>query len=154
MRLAARRRDAGGILSTPGSQVHLIVDAMNVIGARPDGWWRDRAAARRALVGSLSALVDRYDRITVVFDGRASSGEVEEAARARVTAVFAPGGPNAADAAIVDLVATAGETGSGDLVVVTSDAKLAADVRSLGATTMGAGTFRDALSRLESAGPG
>ncbi|MGB8503138.1 MAG: RNA-binding protein, partial [Mycobacterium sp.] len=32
-----------------------IVDAMNVIGSRPDGWWKDR---RRAMV----ALVDRLER--------------------------------------------------------------------------------------------
>ncbi|HEX7744396.1 MAG TPA: hypothetical protein VF462_03920, partial [Micromonosporaceae bacterium] len=27
----------------------LAVDAANVIGARPDGWWRDRPAAARRL---------------------------------------------------------------------------------------------------------
>ena len=26
------------------------VDAMNVIGSRPDGWWRDREGAIRRLV--------------------------------------------------------------------------------------------------------
>ena len=28
---------------------HLVVDGMNVIGSRPDGWWRDRAGASRRL---------------------------------------------------------------------------------------------------------
>jgi hypothetical protein len=23
--------------------LHLVVDAANVVGSRPDGWWRDRA---------------------------------------------------------------------------------------------------------------
>jgi hypothetical protein len=30
-----------------------IVDAMNVIGTRPDGWWRDRHAAMVRLVDLL-----------------------------------------------------------------------------------------------------
>ncbi len=36
----------------------LVVDGMNVIGSRPDGWWRDRAAAARRLVGRLEALAE------------------------------------------------------------------------------------------------
>ncbi|MBM3141325.1 MAG: NTP pyrophosphohydrolase, partial [Chloroflexi bacterium] len=32
----------------------LIVDAMNVIGSRPDGWWRDRPGAARRLVRALA----------------------------------------------------------------------------------------------------
>ena len=31
--------------------VRWIVDGMNLIGSRPDGWWRDRPGARRRLVG-------------------------------------------------------------------------------------------------------
>ena len=33
-----------------------VVDASNVIGSRPDGWWRDRAGAARRLVAALDAL--------------------------------------------------------------------------------------------------
>ncbi|MGB7447512.1 MAG: hypothetical protein WA892_00115 [Ornithinimicrobium sp.] len=33
----------------------LIVDAANVIGSSPDGWWRDRAGAARRLHDQLSA---------------------------------------------------------------------------------------------------
>jgi hypothetical protein len=33
--------------------MHWIVDAMNVIGSRPDGWWRDRRAAMEALISDL-----------------------------------------------------------------------------------------------------
>ena len=32
-----------------------IVDGMNVIGSRPDGWWRDRDGARARLVEELSS---------------------------------------------------------------------------------------------------
>ena len=31
----------------------LFVDAMNVIGSRPDGWWRDREGAMRRLVSEI-----------------------------------------------------------------------------------------------------
>jgi hypothetical protein len=34
----------------------LIVDAANVVGSRPDGWWRDRAGAATRLLGRLAAL--------------------------------------------------------------------------------------------------
>ena len=34
----------------------LIVDVANVVGSRPDGWWRDRAAATTRLLGRLAAL--------------------------------------------------------------------------------------------------
>ena len=36
-----------------------LVDGMNVIGSRPDGWWRDRTAAMRRLTGELDALAGR-----------------------------------------------------------------------------------------------
>src|ERR1700691_2897564 len=100
----------------------LIVDGMNVIGSRPDGWWRDRAAARRRLVEGLAPLADRGMEITVVFDGRETAGESDEAAARGVAVAFAPGGPNAADDAIVALLralALPAET-----VVVTSDRAL------------------------------
>ena len=86
--------------------MHWLVDGMNVVGATPDGWWRDRAAARTRLVDALAALVARTgDGVTVVFDGRARPTEVEEAADRGISAVFAPGGPDAADDVIAGLVA-------------------------------------------------
>jgi hypothetical protein len=36
--------------------IELVVDTANVMGSRPDGWWRDRAAAATRLVQSLAAL--------------------------------------------------------------------------------------------------
>ena len=36
--------------------VEIVVDAANVVGSRPDGWWRDRAAAATRLVQALAAL--------------------------------------------------------------------------------------------------
>jgi hypothetical protein len=34
----------------------LVVDAANVVGSRPDGWWRDRAGANERLLRRLAAL--------------------------------------------------------------------------------------------------
>jgi 8-oxo-dGTP diphosphatase len=39
--------------------VTVIVDGANVMGARADGWWRDRAAAIQRLHGQLAALSER-----------------------------------------------------------------------------------------------
>jgi predicted RNA-binding protein with PIN domain len=121
-----------------------LVDGMNVVGSRPDGWWRDRDGAVRALVDVLDEFAAGPDpQVIVVFDGR----PVEVATR-RVDVRFAPRrGPNAADDEIVRLVR--GDPDPGSLRVVTSDATLADRIRALGADVMGAGKFR---RRLEASG--
>jgi predicted RNA-binding protein with PIN domain len=114
---------------------------MNVLGSRPDGWWRDRAAARRRLVSELAHLHERTgDSVEVVFDGRHQQSEVDEGERLGVPVRFAPGGPNAADdviAALVETVAVPSAT-----TVVTSDAALASRVRAAGGTVVGVSAFR------------
>jgi predicted RNA-binding protein with PIN domain len=127
--------------------LHWVVDGMNLIGSRPDGWWRDRAGARRRLVSDLAALVGTEAEVTVVFDGRPRPGEVDAAAAVGVTARFAPGGPNAADHAIVALLPGLGDPGA--VTVVTSDAALADSVRKAGVVVEGVKAFR---ARLPDAG--
>ncbi len=120
----------------------MIVDGSNVIGCRPDGWWRDRAGAARRLVERLAAWSARTgEPVVVVFDGPplafapAPPGvEVRFAARR---------GPDAADDVIAGLVAQAPAPRA--LRVVTSDAALAARVRAHCAAVTGARTFRDAV---------
>ena len=117
---------------------------MNVIGSTPDGWWRDRAAARSRLVDELAALSGRTDdEVTVVFDGRARPGEVQVAADRGVSAIFAPGGPDAADDVIAGLVA--GPDRPARCTVVTSDAGLARRVRESGVPVTGVSGFRALL---------
>ncbi len=116
---------------------------MNLIGSRPDGWWRDRPGARRRLVAELAPLVGPDTELTVVFDGRPTHGEIGAAAAAGITARFAPGGPDAADHAIVALLPSLGDPG--DVTVVTSDAALADAVRRAGAAVLGVRAFRDRL---------
>ena len=116
---------------------------MNVIGSRPDGWWRDRDGAVRALVAVLDEFAEGPDpQVVAVFDGR----PVEVQSR-RVDVRFAPRrGRNAADDEIVELVA--GDPDRASLTVVTSDAALADRVRALGAEVEGAGAFRRRLDEL------
>jgi hypothetical protein len=112
----------------------LFVDAMNVIGSRPDGWWRDREGAMRRLVDDIRAWAT--DDVTVVLDG----GPDLLGTVGPVTVVRARRkGRDAADDEIVRLVR------DGDRVV-TSDATLAARVRERGAEVEGAGTFRRRLA--------
>jgi predicted RNA-binding protein with PIN domain len=111
----------------------LIVDGMNVIGSRPDGWWGDRRGAMRRLVAALER-IDDHDPVVVVLDGKPFDLESD-----RVDVRFATRrGPNAADD---DIAAMAGE---GDLVA-TSDAALESRVRAKGAEVIGAGAFRRRL---------
>jgi predicted RNA-binding protein with PIN domain len=115
-----------------------LVDGMNVIGSRPDGWWRDRRGAMERLVRQLEEYArERGEEVAVVLDGK----PFELAASIEVG--FAPGGRNAADDEIVRRV----ERDSG-WTVVTSDAELAVRVRALGAGVESAGSFRRELDRL------
>ena len=123
--------------------MHWVVDGMNLIGSRPDGWWRDRPGARRRLVSQLATLLGPETEVTVVFDGRPGAGEVEAAAALGIPARFAPGGPNAADHAIVALLESLPDrTG---LTVVTSDGALADAVHRAGVAVEGVGAFRRRL---------
>ena len=103
-----------------------LVDGMNVIGSRPDGWWRDRKGAQRRLASELQALAEP---VAVVFDGKPHDIDA-----GKVEVHFAP----VADDEITRLA------GPGDRVV-TSDAELAARVSAKGAAVEGAGAFRRRL---------
>jgi predicted RNA-binding protein with PIN domain len=118
--------------------ITLIVDGNNVVGARPDGWWRDRPAAVRRLLGRLQAL---GEPVTLVLD--VPQDDLPEGDHGGVTVRYATRrGRDAADDRIRELV-VAGAT------VVTSDRALRRDVEAAGATVVGAGAF---LERLDAAG--
>ena len=122
----------------------LIVDGSNVMGSRPDGWWRDRPGATRRLVDALGAWAE--EEVLVVFDGRPPPDLPRPP---RVEVRFAErGGRDAADDVIAALVAA--DPAPATLRVVTSDAALASRVREHGAQVTGARALRDALSRAPS----
>ena len=117
-----------------------LIDGNNVLGSRPDGWWRDRRRATRSLVDDLAAFAARENaRVTVVFDGAPFDVEVPGGAPLEV-AFAARGGRDAADDEIARRVAEAAEPGA--LRVVTSDAALARRVRAHGVDVVPAGRFR------------
>jgi predicted RNA-binding protein with PIN domain len=121
--------------------VRWIVDGMNVIGTRPDGWWRDRHAAMVRLVGLLERMAaDTGDEITVVFE-RPPSPPISSTV---VSVAHAPRSrPNAADDEIVRLLSA--DPQPGELRVVTSDRALADQVRAAGAGVEPADAFRTRL---------
>lgn len=110
---------------------------MNVIGSRPDGWWRDRDGAVRRLLAALQELAATSgDEVTLVLDGRPLA-DVAEGDHGAVAVFYATRrGPNAADDRIVELVRADAEPDS--LTVVTSDRELRRRVRELGASVEGA----------------
>lgn len=129
----------------------LLVDGMNVLGSRPDGWWRDRPAAMGRLVGRLEALAASEDvEIGVVFDGRRHE-RVAHAADA-VEVGFAPGGRDAADKEIVRMIRADEHPAS--IVAVSSDRRLRAAVKAAGASSIPAGDLLRRLEASEARGPG
>ena len=126
----------------------LIVDGMNVIGSRPTGWWRDR----RGAMSELTEVLARHaaatgDEVAVVLDSKPFSLADESAG---IDVRFASArGPDAADDVIVDMVAA--DPDPETLEVATSDRRLAARVRMLGAETITAGALRRTLDQEERA---
>jgi predicted RNA-binding protein with PIN domain len=125
-----------------------VIDGMNVIGSRADGWWRDRDAAARRLLGRLQHAATRSrDALTLVLDG-GPPADLPEGDHDGVEVRYARRrGRDAADDRIVELVAADSDPAS--LRVVTSDRDLVDRVTALGATTEGAGAF---LRRLDGLG--
>ena len=120
-------------LVAPEARRRMIVDAMNVIGSRPDGWWRDRDGASRRLIARLQQLARRTgDRIAVVLDGRPLPDFGEGVHDGILVAYATRAGRDAADDRIVTEVEHDRDPGS--LTVVTSDRGLRSRVEALGAT--------------------
>jgi predicted RNA-binding protein with PIN domain len=120
-----------------------IVDAMNVIGSRPDGWWKDRRAAMVALVDHLEQWASQGHRVTVVFE-RPPSPPIDSSV---IGIAHAPqAAANSADDEIVRLVAA--DQDPQCLTVVTSDGALSDRVREAGASVYPAGSFRNLIDPI------
>ncbi|HEV7523378.1 MAG TPA: NYN domain-containing protein [Acidimicrobiia bacterium] len=146
---STRARAGEHHLVAPDARRRLLVDGNNVVGSRPDGWWRDRPGATRRLVVTLQSLAARTgDDVTVVFDGRPLP-ELPEGAHDGVRVAYARrAGRDAGDDRIVEEVAHDDDPSS--LTVVTSDRALAQRARELGAQVEGAGAL---IRELESERP-
>ena len=121
-----------------------LIDGNNVMGARPDGWWRDRRAARERLVDQLDEWQrSNGDDAHVIFDGH-EDRELTARSRPGLTIGFSGGtGRDSADDAIASVAANAAKD-PGRLTVVTSDRGLAGRLPEH-AEQLGAGAFRRLL---------
>jgi hypothetical protein len=134
----------------------LLVDVANVVGSRPDGWWRDRAGATERLLNRLGRLVGARitgpdgeplvcDEVVAVVEGQAR--HVPEPEGVRV--VRAEGSGDDAIAAYAARLASE-ET---PVLVVTADRGLRARLPA-GTQVTGPGWLLKLLDRMTDAGPG
>jgi predicted RNA-binding protein with PIN domain len=124
--------------------VRWLVDGMNVIGTRPDAWWKDR---HRAMVGLVDLLerwaADTGEDVTVVFEQPPNPP-------IRSTVIVVAHAPkprrDSADDEIIRMLDEITEPGA--VRVVTSDSWLGDRVRATGATVEAASAFRNHLEAL------
>jgi hypothetical protein len=109
----------------------LVVDGANVVGARADGWWKDRAGAARRLHEQLltADVGDDVTEIVLVLEGEAKKG-VPSGRDGHVTVAHAP---KDGDSEIVRQAHRAADAGK-QVRVVTADRLLAARVAKAGPT--------------------
>jgi hypothetical protein len=125
----------------------IIVDAANVMGSRPDGWWRDRAGAAKRLRDQLAGLAVRglatlpemvaapalerwFPDVALVVEGQARVIAGDGGAGGRVRVVAAAG---SGDDAIAALAAEL----PGRRLVVTADRELRGRCAAAGASVTG-----------------
>jgi 8-oxo-dGTP diphosphatase len=135
-----------------------IVDAANVMGSRPDGWWRDRAGAARRLRDQLEGLAANgvpappesmtlpalerwFPEVVLVVEGAARSVAADHATGPRGEA-GSPGGrvrvvaaPGSGD----DTIASLARELEGRRLVVTADRELRDRCLAVGASVTGPG---------------
>jgi hypothetical protein len=138
-----RQRTAAGLGDVGGGSGRLavvmallVVDAANVVGSVPDGWWRDRLGAARRLRDALATLADTElpevgepVEVVLVVEGAASGLASVEGVRV-VTA------PRSGDDEIV-AQAELGVRAGRAVWVVTADRGLRTRVTEIGARVLG-----------------
>jgi len=121
-----------------------VIDAMNVIGCRPDGWWRDREGAIERLVEQADRWAEGgQERVTVMLE-REPRREI--GAQWVEIAWASRGGADAADREI--LTRLPGWLADGEVVVVTSDRDLRSKAQAAGAEVVPSRPFRAELDSL------
>ncbi|MBT1546523.1 NUDIX domain-containing protein [Curtobacterium aurantiacum] len=156
-------RSWSALRATVATTPHVVVDAANVVGSVPDGWWKDRAGAASRLLAQVSALAAGgvsaplldlpfarwWPRWTVVLEGEARAAAEDPSAGAGAGAgtgaVDVVRAPASGDDAIVEAARAAVADGDGPVVVVTADRELRDRVETLGATVHGPSWLRDQL---------
>src|SRR5215207_2943112 len=129
--------------------VIVVVDVANVMGSRPDGWWKDRAAAATRLLTGMPGLVGRAvsapDGEHVVIE------QIVAAVEGAAKAITAPAGivvvraPKDGDSAIVSTAQRYVRSGA-RVLVVTADRGLRVRLPD-GVVVAGPGWLNSLLSR-------
>jgi len=145
-------------------EVTLVVDTANLLGSRPDGWWRDRAGSTSRLLAELDALARdglpaadlglpgdvRWPDVVAVVEGHARDASLPATPADPASPTLRAPGVAVVEAAadgdgeIVRAVGAARDGGR-EVVVVTADRGLAARVEALGARVIGPGRVRALL---------
>jgi 8-oxo-dGTP pyrophosphatase MutT (NUDIX family) len=145
------------VLRTALRRLVLVVDVANVMGSRPDGWWRDRLGAARRLRSDLASLAGRqlpdsalpaevtrtpltawWPRVVLVVEGAARPAATDPPPGIDVVAAPASGDDT--------IVAVVRDQDPDDLVLaVTADRELRARVLAEGAQVVGPSWLRRLL---------
>lgn len=146
-------------------EVTLVVDTANLLGSRPDGWWRDRAGSTSRLLAELDLMARdgvpaadlglpgdvRWPDVVAVVEGDARAASLPAAPRAdpaqptlRAPGVAVVVAPSDGDGEIVRVAGAARDAGR-EVVVVTADRGLVGRVEELGARVLGPGRIRALL---------
>ena len=133
----------------PAVQSTVFVDGNNVMGSRPDGWWRDRAKAARRLVDEIAPLALGHGGAwTIVFDGQAPP--VMASSPECLTVLHTGHGRrDGADDRMVKLVRARRDRATS--LVYTSDAALRDRVHALGAQVAGTRALLNEIAALRGA---
>ncbi len=131
--LSGARHDAARLCRSDQTGAVLLIDAANVVGSRPTGWWRDRAGAARTFVEQVrnAAASGRIaEPVVVVLEGKARAGVPEGLANG-VTVEHASGSGDDT------LVGVAGRSADEAVTLVTADRALRRRAEELGAHVVG-----------------
>ncbi len=144
------RDETQSILTSRDWPLVWLVDGWNVIGARPDGWWRDRRGAVGRLLERLETLAALGPRVILVLDGL-DDHELPAGTYGQVRLCYATRrGADAADDRIIELITHERRSiAPGSVLVTTSDKRLQSRVDALGARCQGVQALLDLLTRLE-----
>jgi hypothetical protein len=119
----------------------LLIDAANVVGSRPTGWWRDRAGAARTFIGHVRAALESgqlTEPVVVVLEGMARHG-VEAGAGDGLRVLHAAG---SGDDTLIEVVSGV----SDHVTLVTADRALRQRAEALGAEVVGPGWLLQRLA--------
>ncbi|SKA99111.1 ADP-ribose pyrophosphatase YjhB, NUDIX family [Agreia bicolorata] len=149
--------------------ISVVVDAANVVGSRPNGWWKDRAGAAANLLESLNRRADAgvpgtllgldvdiyWPSIVAVLEGQARNAHdplAQNSARALADGIHAPvlmidRTDGEGDDLIVEIADSRRRCGD-TVLVVTADAGLRRRVESFGCVTKGTSWLTGILGGL------